>query len=64
MANPNMICSRPECQTTAGCKCGETVVFRMPEAFTELPTMQLRWHYGTLEQAFICNGETVWRAIP
>ena len=67
-------CSRPECQTSAGCVCGRQPVFvTMPAAFVtmpaaysiEQPTMQLRWYGGVLEQAFLRdNVEVIWRAVP
>lgn len=70
-----VICSKPECQTTAGCKCqsftanpafGDHVFVQMPATYTlEQPTMGLRWRGGVLEQAFLINSrEIVWRAVP
>lgn len=65
-----IVCSRPECQTSAGCQCGRGIAMQMPQTyFTEKPTMQLRWNNGVLEQAFmrsasLGNAELVWRTIP
>ncbi len=71
MPDPNVICTRPECQTSAGCKCNERVTMVLPSAtFIESPTPALRWNGGVLEQAFtrVCSApamfETVWRPVP
>jgi len=67
------LCTRPECQTAAGCKCGAprvpiTVV--MPATYSvKQPTMQLRWYGAVLEQAFILTSsagvqEIIWEPVP
>jgi hypothetical protein len=48
-------CSRPECQTSAGCKCSGS--FFLPlravtEATYSRPTSLLRWLNGRLQQQF------------
>lgn len=67
---PVTVCTRPECQTTAGCKCTAGHVFTItPSTYViEQPTMMLRWNDAVLEQAWtrtqMAGSEVIWRAVP
>lgn len=51
MADPNIICSRPECQTTAGCQCVQGNYYTQPHTSPmNIDQKRCRGCYNTVEE--------------